>query len=101
MAALWAIVEEDKDLACPEILELVLRLRRWMRGDRGRTAMNRTFSVWRGRSPRKIGSMLGWLARPDVAARFAAGDASWALRELNRGLIRIADGEVADKAFEH
>lgn len=99
LAALWAIVEADREIACSEILELVMRLRRWLRGDRGRISMNRTFSVWQGRSPHKVAAMVRWARRPDVAARFARDDAAWALTELRLGLLRVTRGEIADAAF--
>ncbi len=99
LAALWAIVEADQDIACSEILELVVRLRRWLRGDRGRISMNRTFSVWQGRSPQKMAAMIRWAECPEVEACFVRNDAGWALTELRDGLARVAGGEVADTAF--
>ena len=99
LTILWAICLDNREFACSEIIELSLRIRHWMRIERGRSGMNRTFASWRQRSPQKLKAMIDCLNRPEAETLFALHGASAALAELRLGLDEIVAGERAEVAF--
>lgn len=100
LGVLWAIVEKNRDIASPEIVELVTRIHRWLKGDGARMSMNKSFAASRNRSPEKLPAMIAWLERADVESHFLEQAAKQAHTALHMGLIRIHRGELASVAFD-
>jgi hypothetical protein len=99
LTVLWAIFLDNRQFACTEIIELSLRIRHWMRIERGRSGMNRTFASWRVRSPAKLAAMIECLNRPEAEVLFALHGAGDVLEELRQGLADVVRGERAEIAF--
>lgn len=100
LGVLWAIVEADREVASPEIGELVARIHRWLRGNGARQSMNKSFAASRKRSPEKLRAMIGWLQQAEVESRFLEQGAKQAHAALHRGLTRIDRGDLASVAFD-